>query len=297
MTTRLSSLFSLSAVLALVPSAAFAATLTATQQGVVSASAPIGAQRAVFLELSLHAECDSAVTVNSLDIRHRGLGDLNDLARVYVTDGDVRLTHTRSLNQSGSPSSLTFYPALKVKPCETKKVQIRGDFSSEAQAAGEHGLIVDALDAGDAEVVLNKLSKVPTITAVPESVGNVRVELLGLNKAPRYGSTAVLARIRLSADGYKDQEVRSITLVNRGKASDDDLQNLFIRTSSKKAITDKHEALDGKRIRLTFSEPLFLQHNSTMLVELVGDVRASRSRTISFIIEEPSDVEAVPAAR
>lgn len=292
---RLSSFFAVT--LGLLPSASFAATLTATQQGVVSASAPIGAQRAVFLEVSLHAECDSAVTVTSIDVRHRGLGDVNDLARVYVTDGDVRLTHTRSLNQSGSPSTLAFYPALTVKACETKKVQIRGDFSSDAQAAGEHGLIVDAVGAGDATVVLNKLSKVPTITAVPEPVGNVRVELLGLNKAPRYGTSAVLARIRLMSDGYKDQEVRSIRLLNKGKASDDDLQNLFLRTSSKKALTDPVAALDGKAIRIVFPTPLFIRHNSDILVELVGDVRASRSRTISFVIEEPSDVEAFPAAR
>lgn len=285
------------AISAAFPFAASAATLTATQQGSVYASAPIGAQRAVFLDISLHAECDADVTVSSLDIRHRGLGESADLERVYATEGDVRLTHTRSLNASGKPSTLTFYPALAIKKCATRVIQIRGDFSAQTTASAQHGLIVDNIDAGTAGVVLSALAKTATIETKPVSAPSLRVELLGLSRAPRFGTTSVLSRIQLHGDGYKDQEVSSITLTNHGKASGTDLRDLRLRNRAGGVLTATLESLDGKRVRLVFTKPLFLKRNSTLLVELIGEVRASRSKTISFVLEEPSDVEAGEARR
>ncbi len=297
MITRLSTTALISFASILVPFAASAASLTATQQGVVSASAPIGAQRATFLEVSFHAECDASVTVTSLAVRHRGLGETSDLERVYVTDGDTRLTHTQSLKSSGDATTLTFYPSLTVKACDTKKVQIRGDFSSEAEPAGQHGLIVDAIDAGTATVTLNALSKVSTITTVPEAVPEVTVELLGLTRTLRYGKTGTVARVLFHGDGYKDQEITAITLTNKGRASDMDLLNLRVRNRKGDVLSRTLDSLDGKHARIVFSKPLFLEHNTDLLVEMVADVRGSRSKTIAFVLEESSDLKANAVSR
>ena len=45
-------------------------------------------------------------------------------------------------------------------------------------------------------------------------------------------------------------------------------------------------------VRFVLSPPLILKKNQTRLLELKADVRASRSRTIQLIIEEPGDIEA-----
>ena len=45
-------------------------------------------------------------------------------------------------------------------------------------------------------------------------------------------------------------------------------------------------------MRFVLSPPLILKKNQTRLLELKADVRASRSRTIQLIIEEPGDIEA-----
>ncbi len=279
------------------PLSASAATLTATQQGLVSSSTPLGAQRALFLEVSLQASCDGPVTVRSFDVRHRGLGNATDLERVYITDNNTRLSHTHSLSSSRDPVTVRFYPSLVIPACGIAMVQLRGDFSPTAEVAGEHGLIVDGIDAADATVMLSALTSAQVLTTKPVSVGSVHAVMLGLTRQPRYGVASTLARVRLEADGYTDHEVRAITFVNKGKARDSDIQHLRIQTKRGDALTATVATLDAKRVRLVFNTPLFLERNTDVMLELVGEVRASRSRTIALIVEEPSDVEAVSPAR
>lgn len=285
-------------VLALsVPLSAFAAQLTVTQQGVVSASAPRGAQRAVFLEVGVKAECDADVRVKSFTVRHRGLGDASDLVRVYVTDGDVRLSRTRSLDSSDRTATLELIPAYTVKACGTKYFQIRGDFSEEAAVAGEHGLIIEAVDAGGATVVLSGPTRTPVVTTRPVRMGTVNVAFLGLTRALQFGKNRTFARIRLDADHIANQEIRALTLVNDGKAADGDLKNLRIENRRGEVLTDTLDQLDGKTARFTFDPPLLVDRNASLVLELKGDIAASRSQTIRFILEEPSDLEATPRGR
>ena len=277
------------------PSAAFAASLTVTQQGAVSASVPKGAQRAVFLEASLKAECDRDVTVESVTVKHRGLGEANDLARVYATEGEARLTKTRSLDSSDRAAELRFVPALTVKACSTKRIQIRADFSTEAAAAGEHGLLIESV-AADAPVTLSS-GKPATVTARPVSTGAIGVSFLDLPRALQFGKNRTFARIRLDADNVANHVLGSITLTNEGKATDDDLRNLRLENARGDVLTDVAPSLDGDTVTLTFDPPLALQHNATVLLQLKGDIAASKKRTIRFVLEEPSDLQAASGAR
>ncbi len=279
------------------PLSASAATLTVTQQGIVSASAPKGAQRAVFLETSITAGCDGDVVVTSMTVKHRGLGDSADLARVYATEGDVRLSRTRSLDSSDRSATLQFIPSMNIRSCTTKHVQIRGDFSAEAAAAGEHGLLIEAVDAGDAVVTLASTTKPKTITTRPVSSGTVNVEFLSLTKALQFGKNRTFARLRLEADNVTNHDLVSITLTNDGKATDADLQNLRLVNRKGEAVTTTAATMTGNRVTLTFDPLLRLNRNDLILLELKGDITESKKRTIRFTLEEPADLEAVSRAR
>ncbi len=76
-------------------------------------------------------------------------------------------------------------------------------------------------------------------------------------------------------------------------ASDADLQNLFVSFRGR-AVTFLAPRMQGERVRLEFSPPLSVGKNQTLKFDLRADVRASRRRTIQFVIEAESDIEAVP---
>lgn len=296
MHTTLSRLVSVAAVCGMLsPLSASAAALTATQQGAVSASAPQGAQRAVFLEASLYAECDKDVKVTSMTVRHRGLGEATDLVRVYATRDDVRLTHTRSLDSSDRTATLEFIPALVVKKCTTARIQVRGDFSAEASVAGEHGLLIESIVA-DAPVTLASAGA-SKITTRPLPVGTVTVSFLPAPRALLFGKNRTISRLRFEADHIANHRLGLITLTNKGKATDADLTNIRLETRTGEVVTNVASSLDGKTVTLTFDPLLVLNHNDSILLDLKADVNASKKQTIRFVLEAPSDLQAGSGAR
>ena len=274
---------------AFVPSVASAAMVTVTQQGTVSTSAPLGAQRAVFIEATIKAECDADVTVSSIDVKHRGLGEASDLVRVYLTDDVTRLSHTKSLSSSDRSATLEFVQPLVVKKCTTKRIQVRGDFSSEAAVAGEHGMLIESVVA-DAPVVLSSDGS-SRITARPLRKGVVSAAFLPLTKGVLFGKNRTVARIRLEADNIANHTVSAITLTNLGKARDTDLQNIGLYDRSGTAYTTVAPSLEGNIVRLTFTPALKLSSRSSVLLEVRADVLASKKKTIRFVVEEQSDIE------
>lgn len=278
------------------PIAVSAAGLTVTQQGIVSSSVPKGAQRAVFIEASLRADCDKDVTVRSFSVKHRGLGEASDLLRVYATEGEVRLSRTRSLDSTDRDALLTLVSPMKVKACSTVRVQVRGDFSPDAQIAGEHGLLIQAVEA-DADVTLASSTSSSTLTARPSTIGTVSATFLPLTKALQFGKGRTVARLRLEADNGANQRVSSITLTNAGKATDGDVANIRLEDRKGNVLTNVAAALDGDKVRLTFEPSLRIDRNDQVLLELKADVVASNKRTLRFVLEEPSDLEAAPRGR
>lgn len=277
------------------PFAASAAGLTVTQQGVVSASAPKGAQRAVFVEASLTAECDANVTVESLSVRHRGLGEAGDVERVYATDGETRLTSARPFDSSDRTATIGFDPPFVVKACSTKRVQVRGDFSADAAVAGQHGLVIETVQAS-APVTLSSGDR-STITTRPLPVGTVSASFLPLPRALLFGKNRTVAKIRLDADRIANQQVSAVTLTNAGKARNGDLANLRLADRKGNVLTNVAPTLDGDRVRFVFDPALRIDSNDSILLELKADVTASKRRTIRFTLEEPSDLEASVRAR
>lgn len=268
--------------------------LTVDVSSAHTGSVPPGTQRVEMLKLLLSADCSDDIPVQSISVQRRGLGANDDIAAVYVMHRNARISESRSISKRDGSVTINLRN-LVIPACMAEEVSVHVDFAADAAIAGEHTFKLKALDAGKATVRieerLGNFTRPSLTTGTP--IGQISVEYLRLNERIRYGSRQRLARFTLTADSRDDHELHAITFTNNGSASDDDLQNLFIEFRNRK-ISTKATALSSDTVRLEFSPPFELQKNQTLQFSLRGDVRASRSRTIQFIIEEASDIEAAP---
>lgn len=257
-------------------------------------SVPLGAQRVPLLTLQMTASCAGSVRVASLTLEHRGLGKPQDIAGLYAFQ---KVRRSRSVAPSGKKGIATLHlRAVTVPACATMSLDILGDISGSAAAAGEHGFTLvwsgNVVTDPAVPVTLNLAGEAAARTIpVGPSVGTITADSLSLPNTLSYGSARTLARLRLTARG-EDQQITAITFVNDGSARDADLQNLFLETSGKTRLSSTVAALDGDRVRVELQPPLLLKRNEVRLVQLLGDVRASRRKTVRLIIQEPGDMEA-----
>lgn len=258
-----------------------------------SGSIAVGSQRVKMLSVRLTASCGSDVTLVSIALHHRGLGNPQDIERVYAFAEDSRLTRSALMSGKNGVATLQF-KRLKIHTCETQTIDVLADFRSDAAAAGEHQLMI----AGEGDVWTDPAVHInlnPTGTAVTipvgKPVGAVSAEGLTLPLPLTYGNARTVARLRLRGDANDDQQITAITFVNDGTARDADLQNLFLETSGHTRLSPTIPTLNGDRVRLELSPPLLIHRNEVRLIQLLGDIRASRRKTVELRIQEPADIE------
>ncbi len=263
-----------------------------------SASVPIGAQRVTMLTVRFTASCARDVHVAAMTVHHKALGDFHDVERVYAMADTKRQTRTAPMTGSEGTVALRWFRGLTVKACETVSMDIVADFSASAAAAGEHAFAIDSRDDVNADapvrIVVNPAGA-PSVTIPVGAVsGTVTFEYLPLPGTLTYGAARTVSRLRLRADSRDDQAVSAITFINDGTARDTDLQNLLLETSGHTILSKTYPYLESDRIRVVLDPPLILKKNEIRQIQLLADIRASRRKTVRFIIQEPSDVEASP---
>ena len=267
------------------------------QQGPVQ-SLQQGAQRVPMLTLNITASCEEDIQLQSIRVRRRGLGSSSDILSVYAMSDGQRLNRGRQLSRTGY-AQLQFRN-VQIPACDTKTILVLADFSPNAAVAGEHWMTVEHesdIDIGDAGISLVRSSITPSRhqTTGGRTRGSITVEYPSLLRTVRYGSNRTVVRVRLEADGLDDHLIGAITFTNDGSARDTDLQNLYLRAGRTRRLSKSARQLNGDTVRLVLDPPLRLEKNQKRLLELQADVRASRSKTLRLIIEQPSDIEAEPA--
>ncbi|NOS66794.1 MAG: hypothetical protein HOO67_00265 [Candidatus Peribacteraceae bacterium] len=269
--------------------------LTVQELSRPNGSVPLGAQRVALLTLRATASCAADVRIASLTLEHRGLGSPQDIAGVYVFQNGAR--RSRSAVPSGKKGIATLHlRGITVPACKTMSIDILGDISSNAAASGEHAFSLvwsgNVVTDPVVPVTLNLAGEAASRTIpVGPSIGSVTAESLSLPNTLSYGSARTVARLRLTARG-SDQLITAITFVNDGSARDAELQNLFLETSGHSRLSPTTASLDGDRVRIELQPPLLVKRNEVRLVQLLGDIRASRRKTVRLIIQQASDIEA-----
>lgn len=299
MRTFLVALIGLSATLVMPSASAAAPLLTVQPESVAAArSIPRGAQRVPMLRLRLRASCDGDVRLTSVTLRHRGLGDPQDVSSIYVFEGGARVSRAATVRGREGITTLQMR-GFRVRACAERTVDILGDYAATAAVAGEHAFILrsssDVLLEAPGSVTLAAPSAAsPAVRTAAKQTGEIAVEYPDLPGPLSYGPGRTVARVRLRADGVRDQSIRAVTFTNQGSAADRDLQHLFLETGSHERLCGPTESLTGDQVRLPCDPPFTLRRNETRLLNLRADIRASRRRTIQLLIEEPADLEAGP---
>lgn len=259
-------------------------------------SVPKGAQRVPFLTLHLSASCEKDITLDTLTVKHVGLGLSHDIASVYAVQSFRRITRATHFDARSGEAVLRFR-GLVVPKCGAAEVEIVGDMSADSASASEHALEIPSprsivssakktnLSTGDAS---------ERVIASPMQSGTITVRFLRISGRPSYGRIETVARLQLKADNAHSHLLKRITLTNRGTARDMDLQWLSIETLSGKKITTSSPRMKGSVVTLEFNPTHELGASETIVLNLKAEIRGSQTRTIDFHLEEESDLVALP---
>ncbi len=259
---------------------------------------PVGAQRVEMLRLTLSASCDAPVALESITVHRAGLGVREDISAVYILSGTTRLTDGRTFDSKDHTAELRFR-GVTIDACDSMDLSVLIDISSDAAPASEHR--IDIRSGSDIQTSAREVRLQAAKEVTPRRTGgtqraSITVETLQLTNRVSYGPGRTVGRFRISSRGQTNQVIEAITFTNGGSARDGNLLNLYIQ-GNRTVLTSVAKRMTGDRVRLLFSPPLILENSQSRVFELVADVRASRSRTIRFTVEESADVEAVPVAR
>lgn len=286
------------ASVALLPTITHAEAVTVSVSTLSEQAIPQGAQRVPLLQFTLRAPCEEKPHVlTEVRVRDTGLGLPSDILRVYLMSGTGRLTRGVTLVESDHTARL-LPRAIPLTSCATKDFTVVADFSQDATASSEHRFVLESIqiDGVDSVVSLEQQAA-PVLRTVPSQAASLDFQALPLRRTLTYGAARELFRFQLRSTSVRDQQLVSVLLTNKGSAKDADLQNLRIVTSAGRQVTEKSAAMQGSDVLLTFDPPQVLGSHDVRVFSLIGDVRASRRRTVQFTIDEPSDLEARECTR
>src|SRR3989339_19044 len=71
---------------------------------------PKGAQRVKALTLTLQARCGGPISIESIVVEHKGMGKFRDIERIYLTEGESRISSVSSWTGDFSSAVLRLSP-------------------------------------------------------------------------------------------------------------------------------------------------------------------------------------------
>ena len=275
------------------PLFAVLSTLTVMSKQAPVFSIPRGAQHVAMMEIRFQADCSGDIPIEEVHLVRKGLGLSADIAAVYAEAGELRVSTAVSVARDGiTQLRLKDFTVLA---CQSSNLVVFADFLSESSVAGEHRFelaLSDAVTAPGAQVQIAETPVLPTsgVRTAGDRTGTVSIEYLRFLKPLRYGDNRVVMRLKLSARGTTDQEIRRITFTNAGSARDANVQDIVLKDSRGQKLSPVAKQLSGNRVILTIDPPLMLPNGGSRTVELHANIRSSVRKTIRFLIEEQSDI-------
>ncbi|MAE68569.1 hypothetical protein CL635_02060 [bacterium] len=268
--------------------------LTIDAQAAATASVPPDARRVEMLRLRMEADCSGDASITTISVQRRGLGANSDIESLYVVHRGQRISRARSVARRDGSVDLNVRD-FRIPACEEEDVLVIADFSPDAAPAGEHRLELRSVDAGGTTVRIDYRVGDFTRTrkTAGRALGQISVNYLNLTRRVRYGNRQIVSRFTVQADSRDNHLLRAVTFTNNGSASNADMQDLYIDFRNRR-ISSLVPQMNGDTVRLEFDPPFFLKKNHKLKFALRADVRASRSRTIQFVVEEAADLEATP---
>lgn len=262
-----------------------------TSQGTYG-SVPRGASRIELGTLNFSASCEADIIIDSVSVKHIGLGDVSDIARVYLGSGFRRVSRARVFDRRSGMADVRT-PSFTVPACSAVPLSVFVDISPNATVASEHGVaFVSPLDVVSSakNTTFSGEESATTVRALPVNQGEVSVHFLPLFGRLRYGRTETIARIQFSADATHDYLLKTITLTNQENARDMDFTNIRLETRTGTGVSVTAFRLRGRSVTLEFSPSFILKRSQTVVLLLKAKNNVTQYRKVDFSLEEPSDL-------
>lgn len=286
--------FFLVATVGVLPASAQSASLEVTQRPLSIGTAARGSQRVGMLDLTFKAGCDGDAVLETLTVHHRGLGDSNDIARIYALQDGRRITRSRSFDTKNRTAELRFR-GMTIPACDEATLTIAADIASDAEVSGEHALSLRTpsdITLASGEATLRSASSSLSVRTAPVSKGVITASYPDLRgNTIRFGKNRLVGRIKLEADRESDHFIHAITITNDGKAREADLSNIGFFAGDGTKLSSV-SSMKADAIHFLFKDPIVLRKNQSRQFEIRASVNASRRKTVRLLIEEPGDIEA-----
>lgn len=253
---------------------------------------PRGATNIPMGILNLSASCDADVTVSNIEVAHIGMGRSSDIAAVYVSADNRRISRSQRFDRRSGVASVAFR-SLTIKRCDAVRLGIFVTIAANADPAGEHGIIIRSpasITSSARTVILPDADATRRVIASPVSDSFVTVRFLPTHSSLLYGRVATLARLQLSSDGRGAHLLKRITLTNQGTARNYGFTEFRLETRSGKPLTNVVMGMNERTLTLEFTPSYVLPRSDSVVLLLKGTVHSSWRRTIDFTLEEDSDL-------
>jgi hypothetical protein len=253
-----------------------------------SQSIPSNATGVVFSKVNFTAGSDADATITSLTVNRSGVGPYDDISKVYIYDGDTRLTSGKTINSSTNDTVFSNL-SITVPAGTTKTLSIVGDIGSTK--SGNHALGIKSADdvvTSGATVSGTFPATGNTMSLSTTSVGLTDVESNGSSYTTKIGSTDVeVANFSVHVNSTEDAEFKGITLYNSGR---DIFDNLKLYRGSD-LLAEGVES--GNYFIFTLDTPYSIERSQSASFTVRGDVSGRNNDTGTLYVRYDTDVEVV----
>lgn len=233
----------------------------------------------------MHFNVSGTGTLNDLKLHRIGLGAYDDLASVYIYEGNTRLTSGRTV--SSDTNQVTFSNLKVALSSSPKTLRVVADLHTTNAISG---------DADGFEVVSANGVAVSGVVGAVMNVGASSVSAVTIANSGTTGSFALgaskveVARGSISASSAtNDVSVVSMTLTNAGSLSNDYLANLKLTLGSSDVASAA--TMSGDKVLFALATPYKITKGDIKTFVVSMDNTGGRvADTVKFYVDETSDI-------
>jgi len=250
-----------------------------------SATVPSNATGVVFTKFDVSASSEGDVVINGLTVKRTGVGAYSDLSKVYIYEGNTRLTSGRTINSSTNEAIFTNMN-YTVPAGTTKTLSIVADIGNNK--SGIHALGIASADAISTTATVSGTFPVAgnSMSLSSTTAGKVDVESTGSAYSRKVGETGVeVANFTVYVDNTEDAHFSGITLYNSAR---DILDNLKLyRGSDLVAEATK----SGDYFVFSLDTPYAIAKGDSVSFIVKGDVSGRADDTATLYVRYNTDVK------
>ncbi len=256
-----------------------------------SATIPTGAAIVAFTTVNLTASNDGPVTIDDLTLTRIGVGDENELGKVYLYEG---MTEVEDGENISNDNVAEFNNVDYVVPAgETKALTVRANVTgTDAGAIGNHGFSIDeasdivtngASVSGSFPVTGNLMS-LSTVQA-----GSLTFDFDSVNNSVKVGEEQKeMSEFSLKAGDQEDVALQQATLTNEGSADMTNLENLKLYVDGE--VVTELDSANTDAVTLAFDEPYIIEQGETETFTLKADVVGGATENVKFELDGLGDI-------